>query len=255
MPLALAREGMLQPDLDGRTALVTGSAKGVGRELALDIAANGAAVAVHYHSSEAEAAATAEEARERGAPAATTVQGDVTDPNAVDALFDAVEADLGSVDVLVNNVGDFAPRHWEDIDVDTWHRVVDTNLTGTYLCTRRALPAMRETGWGRIVNVGYASSDRGLVSPKNFPYFAAKAGVLMFTRMVAADTQDDGITVNAVSPYVVENSAEFPDDLPRGRPAAFADLAQAMRFFLDEGSDYVSGATVEIHGGWLPERV
>ncbi|MFB6132745.1 MAG: SDR family NAD(P)-dependent oxidoreductase [Halanaeroarchaeum sp.] len=246
---------MLVPDLGERTALVTGSAKGVGRALALDLAELGADVAVHYRSSEAAALATAEEVETRGALAATTVQGDVTDPASVDDLFAAVEADLGPVDVLVNNVGDFAPVHWQDLDVETWHRVIDTNLTGTYLCTRRALPAMRERGWGRIVNVGYASSDRGLVNPKNFPYFAAKAGVLMFTRMVAADTQDDGVTANAVSPYVVENSDEFPDELPRGRPADFEDLAQAVRFFLDGDSDYVSGANLTVDGGWLPEDV
>ncbi|MFB6082584.1 MAG: SDR family NAD(P)-dependent oxidoreductase [Halanaeroarchaeum sp.] len=246
---------MLRPDIEDRIVLVTGSATGVGRAVTLDLARLGAAVAVHYRSSAAAAEATAEEAREAGAAAATTVQGDVTDEAAVDDVFEAVETTLGSVEVLVNNVGAFAPSHWEDIDVATWHRVLDTNLTGTYLCTRRVLPGMRERGWGRIVNVGYASSDRGLVSPKNFPFFAAKAGVLMFTRMVAADTQDDGVTVNAVSPYVVENSDVFPEDLPRDRPASFDDMRQAVRFFLDEGSDYVSGANLTVDGGWLPERV
>jgi len=83
----------------------------------------------------------------------------------------------------------------------------------------------------------------------------AKAGVLMFTRMLAADTQDDGVTANAISPYVVENSDEFPDDLPRGRPASFDDLAHAVLFFLHEDSDYLSGVNVEVDGGWLPESV
>jgi len=114
---------------------------------------------------------------------------------------------------------------------------------------------MRAAGYGRIVNVGYASSGKGLVNPKNFPYFAAKAAVLMFTRMVAADTQDDGVTVNAVSPYVVENSDEFPEDAPRGRWASFADVAQVVRFFCHEDSGYVSGENVEVDGGWLPETI
>ncbi|WP_254810457.1 SDR family NAD(P)-dependent oxidoreductase [Natronosalvus amylolyticus] len=243
------------PDLSGQTVLVTGSARGVGRELLLATARQGAKTAVHYHSSADEANAVAELARKAGAPAVTTVQGDVTDPDSVDALFDALEADLGSVDCLVNNVGDFAPQHWEAIDFESWNRVLETNLNGTYLCSKRALPGMRERGYGRIVNVGYASSEKGLVSPKNFPYFVAKAGVIMFTRMLAADTNDDGITVNAISPYVVENSDEFPETLPRGRPASFEDMTRPLLWFLDPEANYVSGQNVEIDGGWLPEQV
>jgi NAD(P)-dependent dehydrogenase (short-subunit alcohol dehydrogenase family) len=246
---------MIRPDLSDRTVLVTGSSKGVGRALALAAADAGARVAIHYYSSDAAAAATAQEARDRGAERVTTVQGDVTDPDGVDDLFESVEAELGTADVLVNNVGDFAPAHWEDIDFDTWRRVLDTNFTGTYLCSKRALPAMRENDWGRIVNVGYAGAEKGLVYPKNFPYFVAKTGVLMFTRMLAYDTMDAGVTVNAVSPYVVENSDEFPAELPRGRPAKYEDMVQAVMFFLDEDSGYLSGENVEVDGGWLPEKL
>ncbi|MDF9744541.1 SDR family NAD(P)-dependent oxidoreductase [Natrinema salsiterrestre] len=246
---------MEEPDLSGRTVLVTGSATGVGRELLLATADCGARTAVHYHTSADAARDAAEDARERGAEATMTVQGDVTDPESVDGLFAAVESELGTVDVLVNNVGDFAPAHWADIEFDTWNRVLETNLNGTALCSKRALPAMREREYGRIVNIGYASSGQGLVSPKNFPYFVAKAGVLMFTRMLAADTQDDGITVNAISPYVVENSDEFPEELPRGRPASFDDLIAPLYFFVDPDSEYVSGENIEVDGGWLPERV
>ena len=246
---------MVSPDLSDRTVLVTGSAAGIGRALALATAEAGARVAVHYRTSGDAAADVAAEADDRGAAATATVQGDVTDPGSVDALFDAAEAELGGVDVLVNNVGDFAPRHWEELSFETWERVMETNFYGTYLCSKRALPGMRERGWGRIVNVGYAGSEKALAVPKNFPYFVAKTGVLMFTRMLANDTQRDGITVNAVSPYVVENSEEFPADLPRDRPAAYSDVAQAALFFLEEESGYVSGENVEIDGGWLPERL
>lgn len=246
---------MLEPDLDGHTALVTGAATGLGRALCLSLADCGARVAVHYHTSDDDARATADDARDAGAPDATTVQGDVTTPAGVDGIFDAAEAELGTVDVLVNNVGDFAPRHWTDLSFEDWNRVLDTNLTATYLCSKRALPGMRDQQWGRVVNVGYASAEKGLVAPENFPYFAAKQGVIMFTRMLAADTQDDGVTANAVSPYVVENSDEFPEDLPRDRPARFADVAQAVRFFCDEHSGYISGENVEVDGGWLPEDV
>jgi NAD(P)-dependent dehydrogenase (short-subunit alcohol dehydrogenase family) len=245
---------MTTPDLSGRTALVTGSAMGIGRELLLAIADCGADVAVNYYSSADAAGDVADRARAAGVDA-VTVQGDVTDPDSVDAMFESVADELGAVDVLVNNVGAFAPVHWAEMDPETWHHVMDTNFTGTYLCSKRAVPAMRDQQWGRIVNVGYASAEQGLVSPKNFPYFVAKKGVLMFTRMLAADTDDDGITVNAVSPYTVENSEVIPDDLPRGRPASFEDLVAPVLFFLSEDAAYVSGENVEVDGGWLPESV
>jgi NAD(P)-dependent dehydrogenase (short-subunit alcohol dehydrogenase family) len=245
---------MLEPDLEGRVAVVTGSSSGLGRALLVALADAGAAVAVHYNTSRGEAEATAEAARERGVDA-VAVGADLTDPDEVDAWFDAVEADLGPVDVLVNNVGDFAPEHWESIELDTWHRVLDTNLTATMLCSKRALGPMRDREWGRIVNVGYASAERAAVAPENFPYFVAKTGVVMFTRMLAADTQDDGITVNAVSPYVLESSDAFPEEAPRGRWARDADVVQALLFFADEASGYVSGENVEVDGGWLPEDV
>jgi NAD(P)-dependent dehydrogenase (short-subunit alcohol dehydrogenase family) len=244
----------LAPDLSGRVALVTGAARGLGRAFALALADHGADVAVHYNTSETAAHETAADARERGVDA-TAVSADVTDPDLVDDLFSAVEAELGTVDVLVNNVGNFAPDHWEEIDWERWQSVTATNYDATVLCSKRALGPMREQAWGRIVNVGYASAEDGLVAPKNFPYFVAKAGVLMFTRMLAADTQDDGVTVNAVSPYVVESSDEFPDDAPRGRWARFDDLVAPALFFCTEAASYVSGENVEVDGGWLPEDV
>jgi NAD(P)-dependent dehydrogenase (short-subunit alcohol dehydrogenase family) len=247
-------DGSPAPDLSGRTALVTGSARGVGRAFVLALADHGADVAVHYHTSAEAATATAEAAREAGARA-TTVRGDVTDPEAVDALVSDCENALAPPDVLVNNVGEFEPVHWTEMSWDRWRAVLETNLDGTALCSRRVLPTMREQNWGRIVNLGYASAQKGLVAPVNFPYFVAKAGVLMFTRMLAADTQDDGITVNAVSPYVVDTSDAFPPEAPRGRWATPEDLVGAVLYFLGDAAGYVSGQNIAVDGGWLPESV
>jgi 3-oxoacyl-[acyl-carrier protein] reductase len=240
------------PDLSGRTALVTGSAKRVGRQLLLDIADCGADVAVHYNQSREAAEATAGEAREHGVEA-TTVQADITDPDAVDDMFRTIEAELDSVDVLVNNVGDFDARHWEDIEWESWRNVVETTFYGTVLCSRRALPAMRRSEWGRIVNIGFADSDLLHSNPVNFPYFVAKTGVIMFTRMLAADTQDDGVTVNAVSPFAVENTVSDVSSMPRGRPAHFEDVAAPLLFFLSDAAGYISGENVAVDGGRLPE--
>jgi NAD(P)-dependent dehydrogenase (short-subunit alcohol dehydrogenase family) len=243
----------LAPDLDGRAALVTGSATRVGRELLLTLAACGADVAVHYRTSDEAAEATAAEAREYGVDA-TTVSGDVTDPDAVDALFDDAEAALGTVDVLVNNVGNFDPRHWSEIEWPAWRDAVESTFYGTVLCSRRALDGMRDQGWGRIINIGFADSDRMHAHPVNFPYFVGKTGVIMFTRMLAADTQDDGITVNAVSPFAVENTVSDVSSFPRGRAASFEEVAAPLLFFLGEHAAYISGENVAVDGGRLPER-
>ncbi|MFQ3475673.1 SDR family oxidoreductase [Halonotius sp. F2-221B] len=242
----------LVPELDGRTALVTGSAQRVGRELLLTLAAAGADVAVHYNTSADAAETTAADAREYGVDA-TTVSGDITDPQAVDELFDTIESHLGSVDILVNNVGNFDARHWEDIEWNAWRDSVESTFYGTVLCSRRALDGMRASGWGRIVNIGFADCDRRHAHPVNFPYFVGKTGVLMFTRMLANDTQDDGVTVNAISPFAVENTVSDVSSYPQGRPASFDDLAAPLLFFLGDGSGYISGQNIAVDGGRLPE--
>ena len=246
---------MIAPDLSDKVALVTGSAGGVGRELALELAEHGATVPIHYRTSEDDAREVAAEVRDCFDVPAPVVGADVTEPDDVDDLFTAVEEEVGGVDLLVNNVGPFVPVHWEDMDFETWNTVLHGNFNATYLCSKRALPGMRENGWGRIVNIGYASSDRPLVSPTAFPYFVAKVGVVMFTRMLASETDTDGITVNAVSPYVVENSVTIPDELPRDRPATFDDVARAVLFFADEDTGYISGENIAVDGGWLPETI
>ena len=242
----------LVPDLDGRTAVVTGSAQRVGRELLLTLAAAGADVAVHYNTSTEAAEKTAADARKYGVDA-TTVSADITDPAAVDAMFESIEATLGTVDILVNNVGNFDARHWEDIEWDAWRDTVESTFYGTVLCSRRALDGMRAAGWGRIVNMGFADCDRRHANPVNFPYFVGKTGVLMFTRMLANDTQDTGVTVNAISPFAVENTVSDVSSYPQGRPARFEDLAAPLLFFLGDGSDYISGQNIAVDGGRLPE--
>jgi 3-oxoacyl-[acyl-carrier protein] reductase len=242
----------IQPELDGRTALVTGSAKRVGREVLLELAAAGADVAVHYRTSETAAAETAADARAHGVEA-TTVHGDVTEPESVDTLFSDCESELGTVDVLVNAVGPLPQGRWDELSLDEWKTAVEGCLYSTYLCSQRALPSMRAGGWGRIVNFGVADARDDRAVPMNFPYFAAKKAVLQFTRTLAYDTQDDGITVNAVSPFAVENTVVDVSDFPRGRPATFEDVVAPILFFCSDAADYISGQNVAIDGGRLQE--
>ena len=141
-------------DLSGKIALVTGSSRGIGKEFALELAERGAKVVIHYLKSEELARKTVEEIRLKGVEV-IKVKSDIRDPKGVEYLFEEIENKLGSVDILINNVGDHAPKHWEDIDFETWERVMATNFTSTYLCSKRVLPKMREKAWGRIINIGY----------------------------------------------------------------------------------------------------
>jgi NAD(P)-dependent dehydrogenase (short-subunit alcohol dehydrogenase family) len=218
----------------------------------LTIAACGADVVVQYRNSADAAEEAAAAAREYGVDVAV-VQGDVTDPESVDAMFSAAESALGTIDILVNNVGNFDARHWADIEWSAFRDTVESTFYGTVLCARRALDGMRDAGWGRIVNIGFADCDRMHAHPVNFPYFVGKTGVLMFTRMLAGDTQDDGVTVNAVSPFAVENTVSNVSSYPRGRAASFEDVAAPVLFFLGDDAGYVSGQNIAVDGGRLPE--
>ncbi len=218
----------------------------------LRLAAAGADVAVHHRTSDDAAAETAAAARELGRDA-TVVAGDVTDPDAVDAFVSDCEAELGGVDVLVNAVGPLPQGRWDEIGYDAWQQTVAGCLYGTYLCSHRVLDGMRERNWGRIVNFGVADARDDRAVPENFPYFAAKKAVLLFTRTLAYDTQDDGITVNAVSPFAVENTVVEGVDYPRGRPASFDDVAAPILFFCSDAASYISGQNVAVDGGRLQE--
>ncbi|QZA89820.1 SDR family oxidoreductase [Salinarchaeum sp. IM2453] len=242
----------LNPNLTGRTALVTGSAKRVGREVLLNLADAGADVAVHYRESKTEAEETADAARDLGARA-TTVQGDITVSQEVDSLVEDCESTLGSVDILINTVGPFPRGNWDELSFNEWKRTIEGCLYGTYLCSQRVLPAMRQEEWGRIINFGVADARDDHSLPLNFPYFAAKKAVLMFTRALAYDTQYDGITVNTVSPFVVENSVVDVVDLPRNRPASFEDVAAPILFFCSDAASYLSGQNIAVDGGRLHE--
>ena len=242
----------LNPNLTGRTALVTGSAKRVGREVLHNLADAGADVAVHYRESKTEAEETADAARDLGARA-TTVQGDITVSQEVDSLVEDCESTLGSVDILINTVGPFPRGNWDELSFNEWKRTIEGCLYGTYLCSQRVLPAMRQEEWGRIINFGVADARDDHSLPLNFPYFAAKKAVLMFTRALAYDTQYDGITVNTVSPFVVENSVVDVVDLPRNRPASFEDVAAPILFFCSDAASYLSGQNIAVDGGRLHE--
>jgi 3-oxoacyl-[acyl-carrier protein] reductase len=180
------------------------------------------------------------------------VQADVGDPDAVAAAFDEIEAQHGPVLVLVNNAGQRRDGLTIRMSAEDWQAVIDTNLSGAFHCTRRALGSMLKARWGRIVNVSSVTAVHA--NPGQANYAASKAGLLAFTGTVAKEMARKGITCNAVTPGVVQTdmTADIVDDLlplvPAGRVGQPEDVAAAIAFLCSEEAAYVNGATLAVDG-------
>lgn len=241
----------LRRTLPGRGgALVTGSAKGIGRAIALALAADGLDVAIHYRRSRREAEAVAAQATALGVRS-VALRADVADVTQAQELVDAAAAALGGIRVLVNNVGDYHKGPLAELDVGTWHHMLDTNLHATFYACQRVVPIMRAAGGGRIVNIGFTGSETLKARPGIVAYQIAKTGVLLYSKALARSEAAHGITVNVVSPGVMDNSVSQPvDEIPMGRTGRLAELVAAARYFLTPEAGYVTGTHLEVAGGW-----
>ncbi len=233
-----------------RVALVTGSAKGIGRAVLLALARAGYDVVVHYRNSREEAEAVRREAEGYGVRA-VALAADVTRPEAARGLVEESVRALGGLHVLVNNVGNYLYKPIEATTVEEWREMLDSNLNATFYVTQAALPYLTGAGWGRIVNIGYAGAHNLLGRTHITPYVIAKTGVILYTKALAKRLAGQGVTANVVAPGVAENSVTQPvDEIPMGRVAALDEVARAVLFFVDEASGYLTGQVLEVAGGW-----
>jgi 3-oxoacyl-[acyl-carrier protein] reductase len=240
----------------GRVAIVTGGSRGIGRAVALRLAAEGANVAISYRSNDDAAQEIAEAVREAGVECAV-FKGDVASPEDVQVLFEGVTDAFGRLDILVNNAGVTRDNLLMRMKAEEFDEVLRTNLGGTYLCTRAALRPMIRARWGRIVNV---SSVVGLVgNAGQANYAASKAGIIGFTKSVAREVAQRGITANAVAPGYVETelTGSLPENVkeairtqvPMGRFGEAQEVAEVVTFLAGEGAGYVTGQTIAVDGG------
>lgn len=227
---------------DGRVALVTGGARGIGRRIGERLRDLGASVAVG----------------DLEAPVLDGVLGvelDVADENSVERAFARVEAELGSVDLLVLNAGIFVIEPFEETTTASWRRTIDVNLTGAFLCARRALPRMRERGYGRVVGIGSSAGKTGGAKSMG-AYAASKAGLMALAKSIASEYAPTGVTANALAPALIDTEmiAVMPDmrgRVPIGRLGTPDDVADLVAFLCSEHAGYITGEVVDINGGFL----
>lgn len=230
--------------------LVTGSALGVGRALALRLGAAGHHVAVHYRSSEGPAAEVVEQIERAGGTAAL-VSGDVTVPDQVEAMAASVHDQLGGLDALINNVGGFLIKDYDELTIEDWDQQLASTVSATFYVSR-AMREMVRSGGGRIINLSDSNADRLVARPRTLPYSIGKTGILILTRTMAVTEAPFGVSVNAILPGVIENSDPLPDPakIPAGRHGSFDDIGAAVEFLLSEEAGYITGSFVQVGGGW-----
>jgi 3-oxoacyl-[acyl-carrier protein] reductase len=242
-------------ELDGKVAIVTGAGRNIGRAIALALADDGASVLVNARSNRAEAEAVAAEIEARGCKALVHI-GDVADAAVVQAMANAALTYFGRLDILVNNAALRREKPFAEMSYAEWREIMDVTLDGAFHCVKACLAALRDSGAGTIVNIGGLSAHTGAKDRAHV--VTAKAGIVGFTRALAHDLADDGITVNCVVPGLI--GTPRPKDAPepahhlthqtitgaRGRPE---DVAAAVRFLCGPGARYLTGQAIHSNGG------
>jgi NAD(P)-dependent dehydrogenase (short-subunit alcohol dehydrogenase family) len=214
------------------------------------LAGEGYNVAVHYNHSQAEARAVCDEAEAQGVRA-EVFQADVTKPDEAAALVSQVHDTFGQLDVLINNVGNYHKVSLDELAIDDWHAMFDSNLHCTFYTCQTAVQLMRVQNFGRIINIGFAGSEKLVARPGVVAYGIAKTGVILYSKALAKTEAKHGITVNVISPGIMVNSKSKPtSNIPLGRLGELDELTSVAKFLVSEEARYVTGVHVEVAGGW-----
>lgn len=236
--------------MEDKIALVTGSSRGLGRDVALKLAEAVGGVAIHYLGQKQTALEVVKAIEQKGKLTAA-FRADLSSEKSAALLIQRVRETFGRLDILINNFGPILVKPWKQVTAREWEAVYRNNLMSALFCIKAALPGMQRKKWGRIVNLGYSRVEQLTAFTTITPYAIAKTGLLLLTRTVARAEASKGITVNMVSPGLMEGGILPKDDLvPAGRLGRYADVSNAILFLISDDAGYVTGTNLIVAGGW-----
>ena len=241
--------------LDGKKALVTGASRGIGRAIAIELAREGAKIAINYQNNNEKAKVVADEIGNLGGTA-FLAKANLAEPTSAREMVAMAASELGGLDILVNNAGITRDRSLRKMTDEQWEEVIATNLNGYFYCTSAALPIMSDNKFGRIINISSMNGQVGAFGQAN--YSASKGAIIAFTRTAALELAQANITVNTVAPGFTDTDmfAEVPEKIqesikkriPMGRFGEPEEIAKAVIFLAADG-DYITGQQINVNGG------
>lgn len=234
-----------------RVAVVTGAGKGLGRAFAIALAKWGYTVVVHYNFSEKEAGEVLAEIKQKS-PESISIKSDLTHENEVEIMFGTISKKFGRVDLLVNNVGNFAYGEFSKTTNVQFRDIIESNLYSTLYCSRAVLTLMKKQRYGVIINIGCVGAERITITQKSTPYFIAKTSLYMLTKIMANEDAGGGVRVNMISPASMASDIFKLSDFPMGRSANYDDVVKALRFLISDDAYYINGANIEVAGAFIP---
>ncbi|GIP15705.1 3-ketoacyl-ACP reductase [Paenibacillus montaniterrae] len=249
--------------LAGKKALITGSAKGLGKRTAMELASQGCNLMLHYMASGQEAEALKEQLQQHGVEV-RLAQADLSNPIGVDQLAAEVERWGGGVDILINNAGPFVRERklFQQYDRELITSLIQGNLISAMLLDHHVLPYMRSNSWGRIIHFGFGHANEARAWPQRAVYAAAKTALVSFTKSLAVEEAPYGITVNMIGPgdikgeykemSIHEVMSNYDEENPIGRPGTGEDVARVIAFLCDNKSSYLTGNIIDVTGGFDP---
>jgi len=242
--------------MTNRVALITGGAKGIGRAVALDLAARGWAVAICYRTSAQEAANVIEAVQQTGSQG-IAVECDVSKQAAAVSLIAHVQEEYGRIDALINGAGPYHRVSLLKETNDGWHSMFDNNLHPVFYLTQAVIPVMKMHQWGRIVSFSMANAEQLIAQPQLAAHYITKVGLLALSRSFAKLIAPDGITMNCISPGFIDSGSAPKDELdkmvkfiPAGYIGTVDDAVGAVRYLLSDAARYVNGANIQLSGAW-----